>query len=122
VAFLPIPLTIGYVRAGKVRPLAVTSGTPSDALPGVPTIAQFVPGYEANTWHGVAAPKGTPEEVVEKLHTEINAILTDPAMKPKFANLGAEPAPMSTPDFTKYIGAEVDKWAKVIRFADIKAG
>jgi tripartite-type tricarboxylate transporter receptor subunit TctC len=122
VAFLPIPLTIGYARAGKVRPLAVTSATPSDALPDVPPIAKFVPGYEANIWHGIAAPKGTPVEIVEKLHKEINAILTDPAMKPKFANLGAEPAPMTIPDFSKYIGAEVDKWAKVIRFAHIKAG
>ena len=122
VAFLPIPLTIGYIRGGKVRALAVTSATPSDALPGIPTIAQFVPGYEANIWHGIGAPKGTPEDIVTKLHTELNAILTDPAMTPKFANLGAEPAPMPREDFVKYIGAEVDKWAKVIKFADIKPG
>ncbi len=120
VAFLPIPLTIGYIRAGTVRALAVTSATPSDALPGIPPVAQFVPGYEANIWHGIGAPKGTPEDIVEKLHNEINAVLTDPAMKPKFANLGAEPSPMTRADFDKYIAAEVDKWAKVIRFADIQ--
>jgi tripartite-type tricarboxylate transporter receptor subunit TctC len=122
VAFLPIPLTIGYIRAGNVRALAVTSATPSDALPGIPPVAQFVPGYEANIWHGIGAPKGTPEDIVEKLHNEINAVLTDPAMKPKFANLGAEPSPMTRADFDKYIAAEVDKWAKVIKFADIQPG
>jgi tripartite-type tricarboxylate transporter receptor subunit TctC len=122
VAFLPIPLTVGYIRAGTVRALPVTSATPSDALPGIPPVAQFVPGYEANIWHGIGAPKGTPEDIVEKLHNEINAVLTDPAMKPKFANLGAEPSPMTRADFDKYIAAEVDKWAKVIKFADIQPG
>jgi tripartite-type tricarboxylate transporter receptor subunit TctC len=121
-AFLPIPLIIGFIKSGKVRALAVTSTTPSDALPGVPTIAQTVPGYAADIWHGIAAPKGTPADIVDKLHENINAILTDPAMKPKFANLGAEPAPMTTADFDTFITAEVDKWAKVIKFADIKAG
>ncbi len=85
-------------------------------------MAQFVPGYEANIWHGIGAPKGTPEDIVEKLHNEINAVLNDPAMKPKFANLGAEPSPMTRADFDKYIAAEVDKWAKVIKFADIQPG
>ena len=85
-------------------------------------MAQTVPGYEASIWHGIGAPKGTPEAIVEKLHTEINAVLNDPAMKPKFANLGAEPAPMTRADFTKYISAEVEKWAKVIKFADIQPG
>jgi tripartite-type tricarboxylate transporter receptor subunit TctC len=122
VAFTPIPLTIANIRAGKLRAIAVTSTTPSDALPDVPPIAQFVPGYEANIWHGIAAPKGTPADVVEKLHNEINAVLTDPAIKPKFANLGAEPAPTTRAEFAQYINAEVGKWAKVIKFADIKAG
>jgi tripartite-type tricarboxylate transporter receptor subunit TctC len=120
-AFLPIPLIIGFIRSGKVRALAVTSATPADALPSIPTIAQTVPGYQADIWHGIAAPKGTPADIVGKLHENINAILADPAMKPKFANLGAEPAPMTTADFDKFIAAEVDKWAKVIKFADIKA-
>lgn len=122
VAFTPIPLTIANIRAGKLRPLAVTSRTPSDALPGIPTIAQYVPGYEAIVWHGVAAPLGTPSDIVDKLHDAINAVLTDPAMKPKFANLGAEPNALSRADFSKYIAAEVEKWAKVIKFADIKPG
>jgi tripartite-type tricarboxylate transporter receptor subunit TctC len=121
-SFLPVPLIIGFIRSGKVRALAVSSATPSDALPGVPPIAQTVPGYAADIWHGIAAPKGTPDEIVGKLHDTIDGILTDPAMKPKFADLGAEPAPLSTADLRTFIAAEVDKWAKVIKFADIKAG
>lgn len=120
VAFTPIPLTIANIRAGKLRAIAVTSKTPSDALPGIPTVAQTVPGYEATIWHGIGAPKGTPDDIVEKLHTAINAVLTDAAVKPKFDNLGAVPTPMTRAEFSKYIGAEVDKWAKVIKFADIK--
>jgi tripartite-type tricarboxylate transporter receptor subunit TctC len=121
-AFLPVPLIIGFIRSGKVRAIAVTSATPSSALPGVPTVAQSVPGYEADIWHGIAGPKGMPADIVDKLHTTINGILTDPAMKPKFENLGAEPAPMSIPDLDKFVAAEVAKWAKVIKFADIKVG
>ncbi len=121
-AFLPVPLIIGFIRSGKVRALAVSGAKPSDALPGVPTVAQFVPGYQADIWHGIAAPKGTPAEIVDKLHENINAILTDPAMKAKFDNLGAQPAPMAIPDLDKFVAAEVTKWAKVIKFADIKAG
>jgi tripartite-type tricarboxylate transporter receptor subunit TctC len=120
-AFLPVPLIIGFIRSGKVRALGVSGAKPSGALPGVPPIAQFVPGYQADIWHGIAAPKGTPAAITDKLHTEINAILNDPAMKPKLENLGAEPAPMSTAELNQFIAAEVDKWAKVIKFADIKA-
>jgi tripartite-type tricarboxylate transporter receptor subunit TctC len=120
-AFLPVPLIIGFIRGGKVRALGVSGAKPSDALPGLPPIAQFVPGYEADIWHGIAAPKDTPAAVADKLHENINAILNDPAMKPKFENLGAEPAPMTTTELDKFIAAEVDKWAKVIKFADIKA-
>jgi tripartite-type tricarboxylate transporter receptor subunit TctC len=121
-SFLPVPLIIGFIRSGQVRALGVSSTTPSDALPGVPPIAQTVPGYAADIWHGIAAPKNTPEETVNKLHDTINAVLEDPAMKPKFADLGAEPAPLSRADLRAFIAAEVDKWAKVIQFADIKAG
>jgi tripartite-type tricarboxylate transporter receptor subunit TctC len=121
VAFTPIPLTIAQIRAGKLRAIAVTSKTPSDALPGVPTVAATVPGYEATIWHGIGAPKNTPNDIVEKLHAAINAVLTDPALKPKFDNLGAVPTPMTRAEFATYISAEVDKWAKVIKFADIKA-
>jgi tripartite-type tricarboxylate transporter receptor subunit TctC len=121
-SFLPVPLIIGFIRSGKVRALGVSGSNPSNALPGVPPITQFVPGYQADIWHGIAAPKGTPADIVDKLHIAINGILTDPAMKPKFENLGAEPAPMAIPDLTKFIATEVDKWAKVIKFADIKVG
>ncbi len=120
VAFTPIPLTIAYIRAGQMRALAVTSTTPSDALPSIPTVAQFVPGYEANIWHGIAAPKNTPAEIVDKLNDEINAVLADPAMKAKFANLGAEPMPMTPAEFGKFIVEQVDKWGKVVKFAGIK--
>jgi tripartite-type tricarboxylate transporter receptor subunit TctC len=121
-AFLPIPLIIGFIRSGKVRALGVTSASPSAALPGVPTIGQSVPGYEAEIWHGIAAPKGTPTAILDKLNADINGILADPAMKPKFADLGAEPAPLSIADLRKFITGEVEKWAKVIKFAEIKAG
>jgi tripartite-type tricarboxylate transporter receptor subunit TctC len=121
-AFLPVPLIIGFIRDGKVRALGVSGAKPSDALPGVPPIAQFVPGYQADIWHGIAAPKATPPDITGKLHDSINAILTDPALKTKFENLGAEPAPMTTADLDTFVAAEVGKWAKVIKFADIKAG
>jgi tripartite-type tricarboxylate transporter receptor subunit TctC len=121
-SFLPVPLIIGFIRSNQVRALGVSGATPSDALPGVPPIAQTVPGYAADIWHGIAAPKGTPDDIVGKLNSTIDAVLTDPAMKPKFANLGAEPAPLSRADLRTFIAAEVDKWAKVIKFANIKAG
>jgi tripartite-type tricarboxylate transporter receptor subunit TctC len=121
VSFAPMPLTIGYVRAGKLRALAVTSATPSDALPQVPTVAEFVPGYEATAWHGISAPKSTPADIVQRLNKEINASLADPAMKAKFANVGAETAPLTTAEFEKFIHEETEKWAKVIAFAGLKA-
>jgi tripartite-type tricarboxylate transporter receptor subunit TctC len=121
-SFLPVPLIIGFIRSGQVRALGVSGAAPTDALPGVPPIAQTVPGYMADIWHGIAAPKGTPSELVEKLNGTINAVLNDPALKPKFTDLGAEPAPLSAAELRTFIAAEVDKWAKVIKFADIKAG
>jgi tripartite-type tricarboxylate transporter receptor subunit TctC len=121
-SFLPVPLIIGFIRSGQVRALGVSGAAPSGALPGVPPIAQTVPGYAADIWHGIAAPKGISVEMVDKLNATINAVLEDPAMKPKFADLGAEPAPLSPAELRTFIAAEVDKWAKVIKFADIKAG
>jgi tripartite-type tricarboxylate transporter receptor subunit TctC len=118
--FTPIPLTISYIRSGQMRALAVTSATPSDALPGIPPIAEFVPGYEANIWHGIAAPKTTPPDIVGTLNKEINAVITDPAMKAKFANLGAEPMPMTAVEFQKFIAEQIDKWGKVVKFAAMK--
>jgi tripartite-type tricarboxylate transporter receptor subunit TctC len=120
VAFTPIPLSIAFIRDGKLRALGVTGAKPSDALPGIPTIAQFVPGYEANVWHGVGAPKNTPANIIDKLYKEIGAALADPGMIAKFANLGAEPMPMSPGEFGQFVVAEIDKWAKVVRFAGVK--
>jgi tripartite-type tricarboxylate transporter receptor subunit TctC len=119
-AFLPVPLIIGFIRSEKVRALGVSGATPSDALPGVPPIANFVPGYQADIWHGIAVPKGAAPDIVDKLHGTIDGILTDSATKPKFENLGAEPAPMSSAALGEFISSEVDKWAKVIKFASIK--
>lgn len=120
VAFSPIPLTIANIRAGKLRALAVTSATPSAALPGIPTVAEFVPGYEADIWHGIGAPKGTPTMIVDKLHRTINGILGEPATKAELANLGAEPMPMTRQEFGHFVAAQIVKWARVVKFADIK--
>ncbi|MGH6673247.1 MAG: Bug family tripartite tricarboxylate transporter substrate binding protein [Xanthobacteraceae bacterium] len=120
-SFLPVPLIIGFVRGGKVRALGVSGSKPTASLPGVPPIAQFVPGYEADIWHGIAAPRKTPAAIADKLNDEINAILNDPTIKSKLENIGAEPAPMTTAALDKFVVAEVEKWAKVIKFANIKA-
>jgi tripartite-type tricarboxylate transporter receptor subunit TctC len=120
-AFTPIPLSIAYIRDGKLRALGVAGTAPSDALPGIPTVAEFVPGYVADFWHGIGAPKDTPAEIVGTINTAVNAALADPAMKAKFASLGAAPAPMTPAAFGTFIAAEVDKWAKVVKFAGVKA-
>jgi tripartite-type tricarboxylate transporter receptor subunit TctC len=112
--------SIEYIRAGRLRALAVTTATRSDALPDVPTVGEFVPGYEASNWFGLGAPKATPAEIVEKLNKEINAALADPKMKARLADLGGTPLPGSPVQFGKLIAEETDKWAKVIRAADIK--
>jgi tripartite-type tricarboxylate transporter receptor subunit TctC len=120
VYFDPIPNSIGYIRAGKVRPLAITSATRSEALPDVPTVSESVPGYEASFWYGVGAPKATPAEIVEKLNKEVNAALADPKMKARFAELGATALPGPPADFGKLIAEETEKWGKVVKFANIK--
>jgi len=112
--------SIGHIRAGKLRPLAVTTAAPSKALPGVPTIGEFVPGYEASAVGGIGAPKGTPADIVRRLNAEIDASLVDPKMNEHFADLGVTPVPGSPADFGKLIAAETEKWAGVIRFAGIK--
>jgi len=119
-AFSPIAQAVGFIRAGKLRALAVTTATPSAALPGIPTVAQFVPGYEADVWDGVGAPAHTPPEIIETLNKEINAVLADPAIKMRFAQLGAQPMPMSSAEFGKFVAAEVKKWGKVVQSAGIK--
>jgi tripartite-type tricarboxylate transporter receptor subunit TctC len=113
--------SIGYIRAGRLRALAVTTATRSDALPDTPTVAEFLPGYEASFWYGVGVPKNTPAEIVDKLNEAINAGLADPTIKARLADLGGVPMPMSPADFGKLIADETEKWAKVIRAANIKA-
>ena len=120
VFFGPIPASIGYIRTDQLRALAVTSATRSEALPDIPTVGDFVPGYEATGWVGIGAPKSTPAEIVDKLNTEINAILTDPKVKVQLVNLGAVATPMSPADFEKLLAHETEKWGKVIKFAGIK--
>jgi tripartite-type tricarboxylate transporter receptor subunit TctC len=112
--------SVGYIRAGRLRALAVTSATRSDALPGIPTVAEFLPGYEASGWFGIGAPKATPAEIVDKLNKEVNAALDDPKMKARLADLGGTVLPGSPADFGKHIADETEKWAKVIRVANIK--
>jgi tripartite-type tricarboxylate transporter receptor subunit TctC len=120
VMFASTPASIEYIRAGKVRALAVTTATRSDALPDIPTVDEFVPGYEASTWFGVGAPKATPAEIVEKLNKEINAGLADPKIKARLADLGGDALALSPADFGRLIADETEKWGKVIRAANIK--
>ena len=121
VMFPSMPASIEHVRAGSLRALAVTTTTRSEALPDVPTVGEFVPGYEASAWFGVGAPKNTPAEIVEKLNKEINAGLADPKMKARLADLGAIGIPGSPADFGKLIADETEKWSKVVKFTGIKA-
>jgi tripartite-type tricarboxylate transporter receptor subunit TctC len=118
VVFTPLPAAIGYIRAGTLRALAVT--TRSDALPDIPTVGDFVPGYEASSWQGVGAPENTPAEIIDKLNREINSVVADPEMKARLADLGGTPLAGSPADFSKLISDETKKWAKVVKFADIK--
>ena len=121
VMFDLLPASIGYIRAGKLRALAVTSATPSEALPGIPPIAQFVPGYAADIWHGIAAPKGTPADIIETLNRETNAGLADPTIKARIDDMGGMALTGSPADFGKLIADETEKWGNVIRKAGIKA-
>jgi len=120
VMFEPTIAAMEYVKAGKLRALAVTSTRRSELLPDVPTVAEFVPGYEASQWYGVGAPKGTPPEVIAKLNSEINAALADPKLKARLSDLGAELTPMTGAEFGKLIADETEKWAKVVRSANLK--
>jgi tripartite-type tricarboxylate transporter receptor subunit TctC len=120
VVFSPLPSTIGYIRAGTLRPLAVTTATRSDALPDIPAVGEFVPGYEASSWQGVGAPRNTPAAIIDKLNREINAVIADPKMKARFADLGGTVLSSSPADFGKLIADETDKWAKVVKTAGIK--
>jgi tripartite-type tricarboxylate transporter receptor subunit TctC len=121
VMFDTILASIELIRSGKLRALAVTTAARLEALPDVPALAEFLPGYEASGWQGIAAPRNTPAEIVERLNAEISAGLADPKIKAQFANLGAVPMPMTSAEFGKHIADETEKWAKVVRAANIKA-
>jgi tripartite-type tricarboxylate transporter receptor subunit TctC len=118
--FAGIPSSIQYLRSGKLRALAVTTATRSDVLPDIPTLSEFLPGYEASFWGGFCAPKGTPAEIVDKLDKEVNAALADPMIKARIADLGATALPGSPADFGKLIAEETEKWGEVIHTAHIK--
>ncbi|MGD0150261.1 MAG: tripartite tricarboxylate transporter substrate binding protein [Xanthobacteraceae bacterium] len=120
VMFEPTLSTLPYIRAGKLRALAVTSSTRSAALPDVPTVGESVPGYEATAWFGIGAPKDTPADIVSKLNNEITAGLANPKIKERLADLGGEAMPMTPAEFGKLITDETEKWAKIIRAANIK--
>jgi tripartite-type tricarboxylate transporter receptor subunit TctC len=120
VTFASMSSSIEYVRAGKLRALAVTTSTRSPVLPDVPTVGEFVPGYEASFWTGIGAPKNTPTEIVDKLNKEVNAALADPNMKARLADLGGTALTGSPADFGKLIADETEKWAKVIKSTGIK--
>jgi tripartite-type tricarboxylate transporter receptor subunit TctC len=119
--FATISSSIEYIRTGKLRALAVTTARRSEALPDVPTVAETVPGFEANDWYGLGVTKGTPVDIVSKLNMEINAALADPKMKERLAILGGIPMPMTPAEFGRFMADEAEKWGKVIRAANIKA-
>ena len=122
VMFDLIASSISHIRSGRLRALAVTTTKRLEALPDIPTVGEFVPGYEASGGGGIGAPKGTPVEIIDKLNREINAFLVDPKIKSRFAEFGLTPDPLSPADFGALIAAETEKWRKVIRAANIKAG
>jgi tripartite-type tricarboxylate transporter receptor subunit TctC len=119
-SFTPIAQTISFIRAGKLRAVAVTGEKRSDVLPDVPAANEFVPGYDAYVWDAMGAPAKTPPQIIDKLNKEINAVLADPATKAKLLDLGAEPMLMTPAEFGKYIADETEKWGKVVKFAHIK--
>ncbi len=121
VMFDPIPSSIDHIKTGNLRALAVTSVTRAQALPDVPTVADTVPGYEANGWQGIGVPKNTPAEIVEKLNKEINAALADPAMQARIANLGATVFSSTPAELGQLFASDTEKWAKVVKFAGFKA-
>jgi tripartite-type tricarboxylate transporter receptor subunit TctC len=120
VYFASTASSVEYIKSGRVRPLAVTSTKRSEALPDIPPISDFVPGYEASAWYGVGAPRNTPADIVEKLNNEVNAGLADPKLKARLAEFGVSPIAGSPADFGKLIADETEKWGKVVKFASIK--
>jgi tripartite-type tricarboxylate transporter receptor subunit TctC len=120
VMFGSLPASIEYIRAGKLRGLAVTTAMRSDLMPEVPTVGEFVPGYEASGWYGVCAPRSTPVAVIDKLNKEINATLADPKLTKRLAEIGGSALPGSPAEFGKLIADETEKWSKVVRAANIR--
>ena len=120
VMFDNIPTSIEYIKAGRLRALAVTTATRSAVLPDLPTIGDYLPGYEASSWYGLGTPKGTPVEIIEKLNKEVNAILAEPKIKARFADISATVLPGTPADFGKHLADETEKWGKVVRFAGAK--
>jgi tripartite-type tricarboxylate transporter receptor subunit TctC len=120
IMFDAVPSSIEYIRAGKLRALAVTSATRSEVLPDIPTMGDFVPGFEIIFWYGIGAPKNTPAEIIDKLNREINAGLADPRMKARLADLGTAPLPMTPAEFGKLVAEDTEKWAKVVKFSGAK--
>ncbi len=116
----PLATSLDLIKAGKLRALAVTTATRQETLPGIPTLAEFVPGYEASVWQGIGSPRNTPIEIINRLNKEINAGLADPTMKGRLADLGGTVMSGSRTDFGKLVADETEKWGKVIRAANIK--
>jgi tripartite-type tricarboxylate transporter receptor subunit TctC len=121
VLFGVMPASLGYIRSGKLRALGVATAKRQEVLPDVPAIGEFLPGYEATAWYGIVAPRGTPPEIVTRLNTEVNAALADPTMRARFADVGGSVFASSPAAFGKFIGEDTEKWAKVVKFAGIKA-
>jgi len=121
VMFDTIATSMEQIKAGKLRALAVTAATRSEVLPDIPTIGEFVPGYEATGWQGIGAPRNTPPEIIDRLHREINACLDDPRVKARIVELGYLVFKTSQTEFTRFVGESIEKWAKVIRAANMRA-
>ena len=121
VSFAPIPQSIELIKAGKLRALAVTTPSRLSSLPDVPTVAEFLPGFATTGWYGLGAPKSTPPPIVDRLNQTVNLALADPKFKAQLAGLGVNPLPMTPAELGKLIAADIDRWAKVVKFAGIKA-
>jgi tripartite-type tricarboxylate transporter receptor subunit TctC len=120
VMFDNLPSSIEHVRAGRLRPLAVTTTARLEALPDIPTVAEFVPGFETSAWAGIGAPKNTPVEIIGQLNREINAVLADPKIKARIADLGGLVLALSPAEYARRLAEETEKWAKVIKFSGAK--
>src|SRR5262245_53077327 len=118
--FSVIPRSIDYIRTGQLRALPISSATRLEVLPGIPSVGEFLPGYEARGWYGVGAPKGTSTKIIEKLNKEIDAVVAEPNVKARLVGLGLQPMSLTSAEFGKFIADQTDKWAKVIRSANIK--